>query len=422
MTPRILLIDDDSPARLDGGRVPRPLRLRGRDRRLARRRPQQARGRPLRRPGARPDAARRRRPRPVPRAARRKPHPAPAAAHAHRARRADGPDRRPRARRRRLPAEAVRAARAAGPGQGAAAPGRAAAGRRRRAALRPPRDRPRRPRRPPRRQGLRPDRAPVRPPGGAGAKPRPGADARPDHGFAQGPSARGLRSLDRRPHLAHPGADRGRPEGAAPRPHRARRRLRVRPQAGRRGHVRQREEPLPPHLRHGGGGAAAVRLRLGLRGRAAHRPRAAAQRVGGQRAARGLGRPDPALPARRRCTRRSPGGGLARVVAAAALPARARRRERRAHRRLGLVHPAHGRGADQAVRGQARRRAHALDLSAGAAAAAGEQRAPRRSRAAGRRRPGRRCPTACRAAPAWRSSWWCCSSPSPPAPIRWCAG
>jgi hypothetical protein len=32
------------PARLDGGRVPRPLRLRGRDRRLARCRPQQARG------------------------------------------------------------------------------------------------------------------------------------------------------------------------------------------------------------------------------------------------------------------------------------------------------------------------------------------------------------------------------------------
>jgi CheY-like chemotaxis protein len=67
--------------------------------------------------------------------------------------------------------------------------------------------------------------------------PGPGADPRPDHGLAQGPSARGLRSLDRRPHLAHPGADRGRPQGAASRPHRARRRLRVRPQAGRRGHV-----------------------------------------------------------------------------------------------------------------------------------------------------------------------------------------
>jgi hypothetical protein len=35
-----------------------------------------------------------------------------------------------------------------------------------------------------------------------------------------------------------------------------------------------------------------------------------------------------------------------------------------------------------------------------------------------RRRLGHRCPTDCPAAPAWRSSWWCCSSPSPPAPIR----
>ena len=90
------------------------------------------------------------------------------------------------------------------------------------------------------------------------------------------------------------------PKDAAPRPHGARRRLRVRAQAGRRGRLRQREEPLPPHLRHGGGGAAAVRLRLGLRGRAAHRPGAAAQRIRGERAAGGLGRPDPALAARRR--------------------------------------------------------------------------------------------------------------------------
>ena len=42
--------------------------------------------------------------------------------------------------------------------------------------------------------------------------PGPRALARPDHGFAQGPSARGLRPLDRRPHLAHPRGDRGRPE------------------------------------------------------------------------------------------------------------------------------------------------------------------------------------------------------------------
>ena len=47
------------------------------------------------------------------------------------------------------------------------------------------------------------------------------------------PSARGLRPLDRRPHLAHPRRYRGRSEGAAP-PHRARRRLRVRQAGGRR--------------------------------------------------------------------------------------------------------------------------------------------------------------------------------------------
>ena len=80
------------------------------------------RGRELRRPGARPDAARRRRPRAVPRGARQPAHARPAAADADRARRAAGPHRRPRARRRRLPAQAVRAARAAGAREGAAAP------------------------------------------------------------------------------------------------------------------------------------------------------------------------------------------------------------------------------------------------------------------------------------------------------------
>ena len=89
---------------------------------------------------------------------------------------------------------------------------------------------------PPRRQVVRPDR----PRQFAdllvvlAQSPRPGAVARPDHGRAEGPSARGLRPLDRRPHLAHPRRHRGRPEGAAPRPHRARRRLRVREEAGRR--------------------------------------------------------------------------------------------------------------------------------------------------------------------------------------------
>ena len=54
----------------------------------------------------------------------------------------------------------------------------------------------------------------------------------------------------------------------------------------------------------------------------------------------------------------------------------------------------------------------------------GERRGRRRppTRPAASRRRGRRCRRACRAAPAWRSSWWCCSSPSPPAPIRSCAG
>ena len=61
------------PPRLDGRRLPRPCRFRGRDRRLAGGRPRPARRQQLRRAGARPDAARRRRPRPVPRGAQREP-------------------------------------------------------------------------------------------------------------------------------------------------------------------------------------------------------------------------------------------------------------------------------------------------------------------------------------------------------------
>src|SRR5262249_34997602 len=51
-------------------------------------------------------------------------------------------------------------------------------------------------------------------------------------GSRQGRGARGLRPVDRRPHLADPRRDRGRSEEAAPHPHRARRGLRVRPAAG----------------------------------------------------------------------------------------------------------------------------------------------------------------------------------------------
>ena len=41
--------------------------------------------------------------------------------------------------------------------------------------------------------------------------------------------------------------------------------------------------------------------------------------------------------------------------------------------------------------------------------------------AGGRRRRGRCCCPECRAVPGWRSSWSSSFSPSPPAPIRWCA-
>ena len=56
-------------------------------------------------------------------------------------------------------------------------------------------------------------------------------------------------------------------------------------------------------------------------------------------------------------------------------------------------------------------------------AAGGEARGPAAKSAAagGRRRSGRCCSPACRAARAWRSSWSSSFSPSPPAPIRWCA-
>ena len=196
MTARLLLIDDDARLTVDGRRLPAQRRLRGRD--APARWPPAASGcadgsydalvldlmlpdgdgldlcRELRAPAAHAPAA---------------------AADADRARRADRPHRRPGTRRRRLPAQAVRAARAAGARQGAAAPRRAAAGDD---------------------EVLRFGRLEI----DLGARaarldgeacdltghqfdllsvlaqsPGPRAVARPDHGCAEGPSARGLRPL-----------------------------------------------------------------------------------------------------------------------------------------------------------------------------------------------------------------------------------
>ena len=74
-------------------------------------------------------------------------------------------------------------------------------------------------------QRVRAHRPPVRAAGGAGAQPGARAVARPDHGRAARPPDGSLRPQHRRAHLAHPRADRGRPEGAAARAHRARRGL-----------------------------------------------------------------------------------------------------------------------------------------------------------------------------------------------------
>src|SRR6185369_926024 len=154
--------------------------------------------------------------------------------HAHRARRAHGPDRGAGARRGRLPAQAFRAARAARPPEGPAAPRVARRGRGRHPSLRPPGDRPRGPPGPARRQALRSHELSVRPAGRDGAQPRARAVARPHHGCAQGARAGSVRSLHRRARLAHPRGHRGRSEGAPTHPDRARRRLRLRQEAGRR--------------------------------------------------------------------------------------------------------------------------------------------------------------------------------------------
>ena len=64
---------------------------------------------------------------------------------------------------------------------------------------------------------------------------------------------------------------------------------------------------------------------------------------------------------RRRPASRNPGGGAARVVAAAALPARARRRQRPSASALRSRSRGGWKKGDQAVSGQARRRPHAVD-------------------------------------------------------------
>jgi hypothetical protein len=135
---------------------------------------------------------------------------------------------------------------------------------------------------------LRPDQPPVRPAGGAGAQPRAGAVARPDHGLAQGPPAGSLRPQHRRAHLAHPRGHRGRPKnpkrvltvrGAgyvfrASRMPNERGACAARPRAA---HGQAHAFALPAHLPHRGRGAGAVRAGLGLVGAAPFR--AGEQRV-----------------------------------------------------------------------------------------------------------------------------------------------
>ena len=187
------------------------------------------------------------------------------------------------------------------------------------------------------------------------------------------------------------------------------------------------EEPLPAHLRDGGRGAAAVRAALSgwvfQRQIEQERGRTESMR---HRAHGRLGRADPALAAGRRRPAGRAGGGAARVVAAPARAARARRR--RSGERIAASDSFERRQADGArtlVR-SARRRPHAVDHAPGAAPARAGRRAPGRAggRDAGRPRPPPLplLPPGGSAASAWSSCWWSCSSRSPPAPIRWCAG
>jgi signal transduction histidine kinase len=81
-----------------------------------------------------------------------------------------------------------------------------------------------------------------------------------------------------------------------------------------------------------------------------------------------------------RCTRETQATALREWSQKLRFPLALDDAQRRTHRRFGLVPAGHGRGDDQALPGQVRRRTHALDLSGRAAAADREQRASRRAR------------------------------------------